>query len=180
MASRVALNHMGNLPVKTAFAYEGTLTRYTAGFTADGGNEAVAVYSAPIVKGDLVKLYVSEAATGRISVAKATAGDDADYAHGIAVSSPQGIDNATTSGNTPANAYQRRVDVAFFGIAIIELEANGAIPVGSGVELSESESNVVGDDGTNGENGGWVAMSLGADGVKIAILVGASHYHPAD
>lgn len=181
MASRVALNAMAGFPVKTAFAYEGTLTRYTDSVGPRGGvNEGAAVYQYPIRKGDLVKLYTSEDTTGRLTVQRRYGADESNYAHGVAVSSPQGMDNTTVSGQVPADAYQRRVDIAFFGIGIIELEGNGAIPVGSGVELSESEDNIVGDDGTDGENGGWIAMTLGADGTKLAILVGFSGYQPAD
>lgn len=180
MASRVALNNMRNFPVKTAFAYEGALTRYTTGFTADGGQENVAVYAAPIAKGDLVRLYASEDTAGRITVEKATAADNADYVHGIAVSSPQGIDNTTVSGQVPVDGLQRRVDVAFFGLGIIELEANGAITVGHAIELSETESNIIGDQGAAGQNGQMIAMTLGADGTKVAVLVGYSGYQPAD
>jgi hypothetical protein len=180
MTARTSFVFMKNFPVVTCNVYEGTLTRYTTGFNEVGGQQDVAVYQYPVTKGDLVKLYTSENTASRITVEVATAGNEADYAHGIAVSSPWGVDNSTTSSGTPRNAYQRKVDVAFFGIGIIELEANGAIPVGSGVELSESETNIVGDDGTNGENGGWIALTLGADGTKIAILVGFSGYQPAD
>jgi hypothetical protein len=180
MTARVALNNMRNFPVKTCFAYEGTVTRYDVVSGTGGKQEDVAVYSAPIAKGDLVRLYASEDTVNRITVEKAAAGDNKDYVHGIAVSDPQGVDNITATSGTPVDSLQRRVDVAFFGLGIIELEANGAIPVGSGVEISESESNIVGDDGTDGENGGWIAMTLGADGTKISILVGFSGYLPAD
>ena len=180
MASRVAINAMGNLPVKTVNASEGTLTRYTTSVSPRGGlNEGVAVYSAPIVKGDLVRL-VAEDTANRVTVEKATAANDADYVVGVAVASPQGIDNTTVSGQTPVDALQRKVDVAFFGLGIIELEANGAIVVGHSIELSESESNVIGDSGAAGANGDAIALSLGADGTLVAVLLGYCGKFPAD
>lgn len=179
MASRVALNAMDKFPVKTAFAYEGTVTRKDV-VSPDGGIiEDVLYYSAPIVKGDLVKL-VAEDTTGRLTVQKAAAGDNLDYMHGIAVSHPQGVDNDTADSGTPVDSLQRRVDVAFFGIGIIELEANGAIVVGHKIELSESESNVIGDSGAVGTNGEPIALTLGADGVKVAVLIGYSGHAAAD
>jgi hypothetical protein len=181
MTARNSFVYMKNFPVVTANAYEGTLTRYTGAVTPTGGiAEGAAVYQYALEKGDLVELYTSEDEAGRLTVQKLVAANEKNYAHGIAVSEPFGVDNSTASGATPADAYQRKVDVAFFGLGIIELEANGAIPVGSGVELSESEDNIVGDDGTDGENGGWIAMTEGAKGVKLAILVGFSGYQPAD
>ena len=51
MASRVALNAMGGFPVKTVFAYEGTLTRVTGSVSPRGGvNEGAAYYQYPIAK----------------------------------------------------------------------------------------------------------------------------------
>jgi len=181
MASRKAFNAMGNFPVKTVNASEGTLTRYTSSVSPRGGvNEGAAVYSVPIVKGDLVVL-VAEDTVNRVTVAKAVPGNDTmDSVHGMAVSDPQGIDNTTVSGATPIDSLQRRVDVAFFGIGIIELEANGAIVVGNGIEFSESEQNVIGDSGAAADNGDMMALSLGADGTLVSVLVGFSGYQPAD
>lgn len=181
MASRVAMNAMGNFPVKTVNASEGTLTRYTSSVSPRGGvNEGAAVYQTPIVKGDLVVL-VAEDTANRVTVAKAVPGDNTmDAVVGMAVASPQGIDNTTASGATPVDSLQRKVDVAFFGIGIIELEANGAITPGHGIEFSESEQNIIGDSGSAADNGDMMALSLGADGVLVAVLVGYSGYQPAD
>lgn len=180
MATRKAFNNMRNFPVKTVYASEGALTRYTSSVSPMGGvNEGAAVYATPIAKGDLVRL-VEEDTVNRVTVEKAVAGNDKDYVIGIAVSDPQGIDNTTVSGQVPVDALQRKVDVALFGLGIIELEANGAITPGHGIELSEAETNVIGDSGAAADNGDAVALSLGADGVKVAVLLGYSGYFPAD
>ena len=173
MASRVAMNAMGNLPVKTVNAYEGTALRYDSFSPRGGQNEGALVYSAPIVKGDLVKL-VAEDTAGRVTVQKAGAAPD--IVHGIAVASPQGIDNVTdTSGGaaTPADAQQRRVDVAFFGLAIVELVAKESITPGHAVEWDTSVANAVESGGAvPSANGMPIALALGADGVKIPVLLG--------
>lgn len=180
MASRKAFNAMEGFPKKTVHAYEGTLTRYTDSVSPRGGvNEGAAVYQYPIRKGDLVKL-VAEDTTNRVTVQRKYGANDDDFAVGIAISSPQGIDNTTASGDTPADANQRLVDIAFFGIGIIELEANGAIVVGHAIEFSESEDNVIGDQGAAAANGDMMALSLGADGVLVAVLVGYSGKQAAD
>jgi len=178
MTARTSYVFMKNFPVVTCNAHEGTLTRYTTGFNEVGGQQDVAVYQYPISKGDLVRLDVSSTELNVITVEQAIAGNDLDEVIGMAVSSPWGVDNATTSAGTPTAAYQRKVDVAFFGIGIIELESNGTIPVGSGLELSESETNVVGDNGT--DYGSMVALTYSTDGVKIAVLVGYAGHNPAD
>lgn len=118
MTARTSYVFMKNFPVITVNAYEGTLTRYTTGFNEVGGQQDVAVYSAPISKGSLVQLY-DHAQVDVIQVEVVAAGDN--VAHGIAVSSPQGIDNSTTSSGTPTYAYQRKIDVAFFALGVIEL-----------------------------------------------------------
>ena len=170
MASRVAMNAMGNLPVKTVNAFEGTLTRYASVSPRGGDNEGAAVYQYPIVKGDLVKL-VAEDTAGRVTVQKAGAGPD--IVHGIAVASPQGIDNTTASTDTPADSLQRRIDVAFFGLAIVELTAKEAITPGHAVEWDTSVANAVETSGAAPTaNGQPIALALGADGVKIPVLLG--------
>jgi hypothetical protein len=174
MASRKAFNAMRNLPVKTFRAYEGTLTRYTGSVSPMGGvNEGAAVYSAPIAKGDLVKLYLSNADQGTEQVQKFAYGEGADYTLGIAVSDPQGIDNATASGGTPTYVYQRLVDVAVFGLAIIEIEAGGAVRPGYEVAMAEGENTVVeATAGTAVGSGRWVALGHYHDGDIAAILIG--------
>lgn len=171
MASRIALNNMRNLVVKTSFAYEGTITRKDI-ITPDGGIiEDVLYYSAPIVKGDLVKLYASEDTANRITVQAAGAGPD--IVHGIAVSDPQGIDNTTEDSATPADDLQRRVDVAFFGLAIVEFEATEDITVGHAVQWDTTEAGKIeSGSAVPSENGQPIAMTLGADGTMVAVLLG--------
>jgi hypothetical protein len=181
MASRVAINNMRNLPVKTAKAYEGTFTRYNTAISPNGGVvDGAGVYSAPIAKGDMVKLKAGTD-KGFILVEKAAAGNDLDYIHGIAVSSPQGVDNVTVSGATPAVAYNRKVDVAFFGLAIVELVAEGTMVVGNRALKSESVTNGVVDAGSAPTvNGALVNLAYATVGEFVPVLVGAAVYHPAD
>lgn len=178
MASRTAFNAMRNLPVKSVQAYEGTLTRYTSSVSPRGGvNEGAAVYSAAIVKGDLVKIK-NHTTQGLVLVEKSAAGDE--LVHGIAVSSPQGIDNTTASGGTPTAAYRRLVDVAFFGLAIIEMGVSetGAVAPGDIVGLdadepNEVETQILYANVVTGDQGKFEALSYGAAGTFISVLVGA-------
>lgn len=181
MAARKAINNMRNLPVKTALAHEGTLTRYTNSVSPRGGvNEGAAVYQTPIAKGDLVVLKAGTD-KGVILVEKFANGNDADIAHGIAISSPQGIDNTTVSGQTPAIGLKRKVDVAFFGLAIVELVAEGTMVVGHKALLSESVQNgVVDGTAAPSANGGMVVVGYATVGEFVPVLIGAACYFPAD
>jgi hypothetical protein len=176
----VRTNEYKSFPIKTVNAYEGTLTRYTSSVSPTGGvNEGAAVYSAPLTVGDLVVLY-QHTVNGEIQVQKAAAG--VDIVHGIVVAEPSGIDNTTASSGTPTHVYQRKVDVAFFGLGIIELlvSSTGAVEPGDIVGLDADEANQVetqiAHDGsiTVGTNGGFVALSYGTDGQYLPVLVGAS------
>ena len=176
----VRTNEYKNFPRKTVNAYEGTLTRYTNSVSPNGGvNDGAAVYSAPLTTGDLVVIY-QHTNNGEIQVQKAAAG--VDVVHGIVISEPEGIDNTTATGATPTSTYQRRVDIAFFGIGIIELvvSSTGAVNPGDIVGLDSDESMQVETQiAYNGAitvatNGGFVAMSYGTDGEYIPILVGTS------
>jgi hypothetical protein len=174
MASRKAFNAMRNLPVKTFRAYEGTLTRYTSSVSPMGGvNEGAAVYSAPIAKGDLVKVYLSNADQGYEVVEKFAYGEGADFVLGIAVSDPQGIDNTTVSGQTPVVSLERFVDVAIFGLAIVEIEAGGAIRPGYELAMAEGENTVVeATAGTTVGSGRWMSLGHYHDGDIAAVLIG--------
>ena len=178
---RSAFNAMGNLPVKTVQAYEGTLTRYTSSVSPRGGvNEGAAVYSAPIVKGDFVK--VKTHTDQGVVLVEVTAAND-EMVHGVAVASPQGIDNTTVSGQTPVKALRRLVDVAFFGLAIIEVSASatGAISPGDVVgldadEKNEFETQVAYGAVATGDQGKFVALGYSAAGSYVPVLVGASMF----
>ena len=181
MASRVAINNMRNLPVKTAIAYEGALTRYSNSVSPMGGlNEGAAVYAAPIAKGDLVKLKAGTD-KGIILVEKFTNGNEADVVSGMAVAHPQGMDNTTVSGQVPVVGLMRRIDVAFFGLAIIELVAEGTMIVGNKALLSENVQNgVIDGAGVPTANGGMVNMAYATVGEFVPVLIGFAGYAPAD
>jgi hypothetical protein len=172
---------MRNFPVVTVQAYEGTLTRYTTGFNEVGGQQDVAVYSAPLVKGDLVQLY-GHTQLDQIQVQKFPVGNEVDEVHGMCVSSPWGVDNTTVSGQTPTHAYQRLVDVAFFGLGVIELVSSGTVRPGYGVGLSESTANTVTEYSAleSVGSGRWVSMSYATVGLPVKILIGWSGYVPVD
>lgn len=173
---------MKNFPVVTCKAYEGTLTRVTSSVSPTGGvNDGAAYYSVPIAKGDLVKIFSHTETEGDIIVEEATVGDDKDIAFGIAVSDPAGIDNTTVSGQTPVKGLRRRVDIAFFGLGIIELvaSATGAVGAGDSLALDENEQNEVETDVAlaslaKADNGSMFALTYGAAGSKIACLIGGS------
>jgi len=182
MAARTSTIIMRNFPVVTVQAYEGTLTRYTTGVNEVGGEQDVAVYSALITKGDLVQLY-GHTQLDQIQVQKFPKANEIDEVHGMAVSSPQGIDNSTTSTQTPTHAYQRLVDVAFFGLGIIELTASATVRPGYSVGISESADKTVTEvsalESVN-LNGGWISISYATVGLPIKLLIGWSGYVNVD
>jgi hypothetical protein len=180
MTARQSFNHHGNFPVKNCKLSEGALTRADVIGPNGGVVEDAVSYAVPIEKGDLVRLDVGSTDKGVICVEKAAAGNDLDYVHGIVVSNPEGIDATTTTAGTPVSANQRMADVALFGTGIIELETGATTAPGDGIELSESEDNIVGTQGAVITNGGMIALTYAVDGEKVAILVGATHYQPAD
>ena len=180
MTARISYVNTRNFPVLTVNADEGTLTRYTTGFNEVGGQQDVAVYSAPVIKGALVQLY-DHAQVDVIQVERVAAGDN--VAHGIAVSSPQGIDNSTTSSGTPTYAYQRKVDVAFFAMGIIELTVSSTETVCPGdivgIDADEQDEVEILTDYAavdQTDNAGMVALTYATVGIKVAILVGCTFW----
>jgi hypothetical protein len=181
MATRKAMNAMGNLPVKSVQAFEGTLTRYTTAVSPRGGVvEGAAVYSAPIAKGDFVKL--KDHTDQDVVLVEVIAVDD-EQVHGVAVASPQGIDNTTASGDTPAAALRRLVDVAFFGIGIMEMTVSATAVVAPGDvigfdanEINEVETQIAYAAVANGNQGLNVALSYSAAGSHVFVLLGAAMF----
>ena len=169
MASRVAYNNFRSLPVHMAFAYEGTVTRPTVSFSPMGGqNEGAVSYSAPIVKGDFVKFYSDATNKSAAGIVVQKAGTS-DVLAGIAVSDPQGIDNTTADSGTPAYNLRRRVDVAFFGDAIIEVTLTGTVTAGSRVAAAFGASTTA-----PSANGGLVHMISDVSGAIVPVLTGFS------
>jgi hypothetical protein len=179
MAARVANAFMRNFPVISVQAFEGTLTRYTTAVSVNGGTlEGAAVYQYPVVKGGLVVLK-DHTDKGVILVENVAV--DGEVVSGMVVSEPQGIDNSTVSGATPALGLRRIVDVAFFGLGVIELtvSATGAVSPGDIVgmdanEINEVETQVDFTAIATGDQGKLQALTYAAAGEKVAILVGAS------
>jgi hypothetical protein len=179
--------YMKNFPVISVKVFEGVLTRVTGSLSPTGGvNEGVAYYAAQVEKGDVVKLK-DHSTNGLILVEIHTPGNEANYAHGIAVSDPMGIDNTTVSGQQPAASLYRTVDVAFFGLGVIELTASatGAVAPGDLVGLDEDEQNEVETKTVYGSvdvtaNGSMIALSYAAAGSKVSLLLGATCFFDAD
>jgi hypothetical protein len=101
----------------------------------------------------------------------------------MAVASPQGIDNTTASSGTPAAANRRLVDVAFFGMAIIEVSASatGVIAPGDVVgldadERNEFETQILYANVLTADQGKFVALGYSAAGLFVPVLVGASMF----
>lgn len=176
MAARTSYVFMKNFPVLTVEVYEGTLTRYTGAVTPTGGvAEGAAVYSAPVSKGSLLVLK-DHTDKGVILMERVAV--DGEQAHGIAVSEPFGIDNTTTSGDTPALGYRRHVDVALFGLGVIELTVSATDVVKPGDmlgmdanEINEVETQVAFGSVDAEDAGIFIALTYAAAGEKVAILV---------
>lgn len=172
---------MRNFPVVTCHLEEGAITRADIEDPAGGIIEdAITARVAGVAKGDLVRLVGTDTNKGSIVVEKATAANEGNVVIGIVVSSPEGVDNVTATTDTPAHAQRRIASVALFGLGVIELETDATTEPGVAIELSESETGIIGDQGAVAANGGWVALSYGVDGEKVPVLVGYSGYLPAD
>lgn len=184
MTARISYVNTRNMPVVTASLYEGTLTRYTTGFNEVGGQQDVAVYQYPVTKGDLVCLKDDITDLDTIVVQDFNQANDIDEAIGIAVSYPQGIDNSTTSGQTPTAAYRRKVDVALFGVAILEFTASGTIRPGYSVGWDESTEGAVievsDQEAAKTYQPGMIALTYITTGLPVAVLVGYYGWNPAD
>lgn len=166
-----------NLPKVPVNLYEGTRTEYT-GQTDDGGETTLGVYSAPLAKGDLVKLK-DHSTAGTILVEALAA--DGNVMHGIIIDDPIGEDTVTATGGTPAAAQQRVATVAFFGDGIIELPVSEteAICPGDrvGQDASEAGEFEIKTDYTSideTDQGSFIALSYAAASGKVAVLIGAS------
>ena len=168
---------MRNFPVISVPVYEGTLTRYTTAVSVNGGTlEGAAVYSVPVAKGDIVKVK-DHTVNGQILFE--LAGVASAFAHGIAVSSPKGIDNLTVSGQAPVAALRRIVDVAVFGLGIIELTVSSTAAVAPGdiVGLDENEKNEIETLVAYAsidieDNTGFLSLGYGAAGESVPVLIG--------
>lgn len=176
MASRIFLNNLRNLPVKTAAVSEGNITRSNI-IGPDGGRiDGVVSRASPVVKGDIVKAVAQTAVKNAIIVQKGDA-LNGSIALGIAVSDPQGIDDVTASGSAAAYAQMRRVDVAFFGLAIVEFTLTAAVAqaVGQlfiGADTASAAAVLAG--GSTGVIGDKIVLTYGAaSGDVVAVLVGA-------
>jgi hypothetical protein len=186
MTARSSLVYMDGFPKVPAKLYEGTLTLANA---MVGGLkvENVQTYSAPIVKGDLVRIKAHTETGGVFLVEKAAAANDADTVIGMCIDDPIGNDGATATGQTPAAAYRRTATIALFGIGVIELTTSetGAVAPGDSIALDESENNQIETDTAfasiaKADNGSGVALTYAATGTIVAVLIGFSGAFVAD
>jgi len=179
MAARVANVFMRNFPVLSCKASEGALTRSDVIGPNGGIIEDVVSYATAIERGDLVQLDAASTDKGVITV-KLQVEDAEGRAHGVAVSNPFGLDAVTVSGAVPVVGYQRMVDVAFFGLGVVEMvvSAHAAITPGSSLALHKDVKGEVvtkeaGDATTLASNGGLMNLTYAAAGETVAVLVGA-------
>ena len=185
MTARQTTNSYGNLTVKRCKINEGALTRKSNGISPTGGTETITYYANQVQKEvgelQLVRMDVTSTNKDWIVVEPATAGNDKDHIVGFIVSDPIGIDESTTSGQTPTVPNMREVSVAFLGLAIGELETGATSVPGHAIELSESETNVIGTTGAlPTANGQAIFLKYAVDGEKVPVLFGYSGYLPAD
>lgn len=167
-----------SLPKIPANLYEGTRTEYT-GQTDDGGETTLGVYSAPLAKGDLVKIR-NHTTNGLFLVEKAAAGDNTII--GQLIDTPIGEDTVTASGGTPATAQQRIGTIALFGMGVITLTASstGAVAPGDSLgldadEVGEVEQEVAYTSVDESDSGNaFTALTYAAAGEKVAVLIGAA------
>ena len=167
-----------SLPKVPANLYEGTRTEYT-GQGDDGGESTIGVYSAPISKGDLVKIK-DHTTNGLFLVEKLAAGDNTMI--GMVIDDPIGEDTVTATGGTPATANQRVATVALFGMGVIDLvvSSTGAVSPGDSLGIDANEEDEVEqevaytsvDESDSGN--ALTALTYGAAGYYVACLIGAA------
>jgi hypothetical protein len=169
---------MDGVPVKL---YEGTVTRSDV---VKGGLviEDVAVYSAPCVKGDLVKFYSDSSNPGVMVMEKVTLGsNEVNDAHGRLVDDPIGADDTTASSGTPINALRRTASVKMFGHRIEEFDntAAGALRAGYSALFSEAAEGVIEGSATLANGVMVIAAYTAASGI-VPCLMGYYGFHPGD
>ena len=182
MASRFAYDFTDNLPKIPVKLYEGTATRGDV-IGADGLVLPDAItYSAPIVKGDYVKLKDDSNSGGEIVVEKFVPGNEENNIIGKIVDSPKGTDAVTTSGQTPAHAQRRRASIGIRAVAVTDMVADGVQVAGQNVVYKESGASVTVTAGgaVPAANGVQVALTHALDGVKFPVALGYFGYNPAD
>jgi hypothetical protein len=175
MASRIAMNNLRNLPVKTVAVMEGTVVKSDAVSPLGGIVESVITRSGALRKGALV--IMERTATSKLIPVVKTAGTVAAATPlmGILVSEPQGQDPAalTGAGDIPSVttdvgvARLRRADVAFFGLAIVELDA-------AAIQSPGDVYKIVASTAAPSANGSVVVLRYAAAGEKVPVLVGHS------
>lgn len=170
---------MKNFPVISMKLAEGTLTRSNIVGPNGGVIEGAVVYSAPVVKGDMVAMDATCTDKGVLMAVKATA-SAAGIVHGVLVSSPFGVDAITVSGQTPATAQKRVADVALFGLGIIEVVvATGETMVpGDSVGPDAAAVNTfavktAAASASLADNGGMMAIGYGVATEKVPVLINA-------
>ena len=169
-------DYTDSLPKVPAQLFEGTRTEYT-GQNDQGGEDTIGVYSAPINKGDLVKIK-DHTTNGLFLVEKLAAGDNTMV--GIVIDDPIGEDTVTATGGTPAAAQQRTATVAVFAMGVIDLvvSSTGAVSPGDSLGIDANEEDQVEqevaytsvDESDSGN--ALTALTYGTDGQYVACAIG--------
>lgn len=169
MADRVGMNNLRNLIVKTVAVYEGTVQKKDIVSPNGGIIKDAIVRSAPVAKGDLVSLTAA-VTQKNIPIVGPLSGV---LAIGQLVSDPQGIDPAAPAVAAAPNINTetdrlRRADVAFFGVAIVELESHSVAQTpGNQYRISAAGA-------AFSANGQAVVLRAAAAGEKCPVLLGAN------
>lgn len=180
MAARVALNDMGNFPVRAVRLSEGNVTRADVVGPDGGIIEGALTRSAPLEKGDYVIMLATSTDKERMVVTKFAQGNEANMLMGVIVSEPKGQDAVTVSGQPAAVDQMRIADVAFFGVGIIEVEVNGEVKPGDSVGLSEAAYGEFGPLASPGATAAPIALRYGVDGEHVPVLIGNAIFMPVD
>jgi hypothetical protein len=171
---------MRNFPVLSMKLSEGTLTRSNAIGPNGGRIDGMVVYSAPLVKGDMVIMDAACTDKGVLMAVKATV-SAVGLVHGVLVSSPFGVDAVTVSGQTPATAQKRVADVALFGLGVISVViATGETMVpGDSIGPDSAVANTFAvkesaASATLASNGGLMALGYGVATESVPALINAT------
>ena len=146
--------------------------------------EDTVAYSAPLVKGDKVKVYSDSTSGGEIVMQKYAEGSDVDIAYGVVIDTPMGADNTTATTYTPTHALRRSATVRFFGTQIEEHENTSGtyITAGYNVVWDESDDGVVVGalTGNTLVNGSAVALAYTAAAGFVPVLRGFNGHGAED
>jgi hypothetical protein len=183
MTARFSHKYIDNLPRVPVKCYEYTVTVAENAVNGRGDTiDRVVIYATPLEKDDLVVLYADSNSEGEIVVSKYIPGDDVDQVHGILIDNPEGNDDTTANGGTPAHAQRRTASVAFFGDAVDDrVDAEGTMTAAYGCGWGESAATPTLVPVTSTPTAGAiVALASVSSGARFPALYGFNGYGAKD